>query len=98
MKFTFVCHETNETFQSSDFGIIEDKGVSIDDSGNKVWDAKVELTLACPFCGKRHVFDVSELPCPSPKHPLAGLTSSKPSTSSRRTLRPTKATGTGSPE
>ena len=64
MKFVFVCPENNKAFETDSFNVIEDKGVKIDDSGNKVWDAKVELTLACPYCGRRHVFDVSELPCP----------------------------------
>ena len=64
MKFVFVCPENNKAFETDAFKVIEDKGVKIDDSGNKVWDAKIELTLACPYCSIRHVFDVSELPCP----------------------------------
>ncbi len=64
MKLIFLCPQRHQTFETDAFKVIEDKGVKINDSGNKVWDAKVELTLACPYCGRRHVFDVSELPCP----------------------------------
>jgi hypothetical protein len=64
MKLVFVCPENDKPFETDDFRVIEGKGVSIDDSGNKVWDAQVELTAACPFCGKIHVYHASELPCP----------------------------------
>ena len=64
MKLVFVCPEKNKAFETDEFKVIEDKGVKFKDSGNKAWDAKVELTLACPYCGRRHVFNVNELPCP----------------------------------
>ena len=64
MKLVFVCPENNKPFETDEFKVIEDKGVKIDDSGNKVWDAKVELTSVCPLCGKGHVYRASELPCP----------------------------------
>lgn len=64
MKLVFVCPENNKAFETDDFEVIEDKGFKTDESGEKIWDAKVELNSACPFCGKRHVFRVSELPCP----------------------------------
>ncbi|MBW2020792.1 MAG: hypothetical protein DRH17_03565 [Deltaproteobacteria bacterium] len=64
MKLVFVCPEKHQAFETDAYQIIEDKGIKIGKTGNKVWDAKVELTLACPFCGKRHIFRASELPCP----------------------------------
>ena len=64
MDLVFICPENNQTFETDDFKVIEDKGIKIGETGDKIWDAKVELTVACPFCGKRHVFNVSELPCP----------------------------------
>jgi hypothetical protein len=64
MKFIFVCPEHNTIFESDRFRIIDDRGVLIDGSGNKTWDAKVELLSSCPFCGKKHIFDVNELVCP----------------------------------
>lgn len=64
MKLVFVCPENNKAFETDDFKVIEDKGIKIGETGDKIWDAKVELTLACPFCGGKHVFDASELPCP----------------------------------
>jgi len=64
MKLVFVCPENNKAFESGDFTVIEDNGIKIGETGNKVWDAKVELTSSCPFCSRKHVFRVSELPCP----------------------------------
>ena len=64
MKFTFVCQEHNKIFESDHFRIIDDQGILTDDSGNKIWNAKVELLSSCPFCGKKHIFDVNELVCP----------------------------------
>nr|HID60137.1 hypothetical protein [Desulfobacterales bacterium] len=64
MKFVFICPKTNKVFESDEFRIIEDRGITLDKFGNKIWDAKVELYSACPFCGKRHLFHVKDLTCP----------------------------------
>ncbi len=64
MKLVFVCPENNNAFETDDFEVIEDKGIKTGESGEKIWDAKVELSSACPFCGKIHVYHASELPCP----------------------------------
>ena len=64
MKFTFVCPEQNKMFESGDFSIFENRGVIADAAGNKTLDAKVALNEPCPFCGKKHVYHVSELSCP----------------------------------
>ncbi len=64
MKLIFVCPDNNKAFETDGFIVIEDKGVKIGETGDRIWDARVELTLACPFCGRRHVFDVNELACP----------------------------------
>jgi hypothetical protein len=64
MKLVFVCPENHKTFETDAFKVIEDKGIKIGETGEKIWDAKVELTSACPFCGKKHVINVSQLPCP----------------------------------
>ena len=64
MKFIFVCPENNNVFESNEFKIIEDNGVKVDETGNKIWDAQVELVSSCPFCGKTHIFHVNELACP----------------------------------
>ena len=52
------------TFESADFNVTENNGVISDSSGNKTLDAKVELNERCPFCGEKHVYLASELPCP----------------------------------
>ncbi|MDY6951733.1 MAG: hypothetical protein SWE60_09485 [Thermodesulfobacteriota bacterium] len=64
MKFIFFCPEKHQTFETNGFRITDEKGVKTDASGNKIWDAKVELTVACPFCGKRHVYPASKVACP----------------------------------
>lgn len=64
MKFIFVCPVRNEVFESSDFRVLENKGVIFVDAGNKILDAKVTLDGPCPFCGKQHVYHASELSCP----------------------------------
>jgi len=64
MKFTFSCPEKHQSFETDAYRIIEDKGIKTDKSGNKLWDAKVELITGCPFCGTRHVFAASEVACP----------------------------------
>jgi len=60
----FVCPEHGAVFHSTEFVLIENKGIKTDTYGNKVLDAKVELKESCPFCGKKHVYHVSEIPCP----------------------------------
>lgn len=62
MKFIFRCLETHQVFETDDCRIIEDRGVKTDESGCRVWDAKV--SVACPFCRKKHVYEASDLPCP----------------------------------
>ncbi|MFZ0242833.1 MAG: hypothetical protein WAL90_14410 [Desulfobacterales bacterium] len=51
-------------FESADFRIVDNRGVITDNAGNKVLDAKVTLTAPCPLCGRRHVYQAAELPCP----------------------------------
>lgn len=64
MNFIFVCRDQNRVFESNDFSIVENKGVSDDGNGNKVLDAQVVLNQPCPYCGKKHVYRASELVCP----------------------------------
>ena len=64
VKFIFVCPNKNEVFESSDFQILDYRGVTTDAAGNKTLDAKVALNEPCPFCGQMHVYHASELSCP----------------------------------
>ena len=64
MKFIFVCPNQNREFESSDFRILDNRGVISDRAGNKMLDAKVALETPCPFCGAKHVYHVRELSCP----------------------------------
>jgi len=64
MKFVFVCPTHNKEFESADFRVLENRGVKIDEAGNKTLNAKVALNNPCPFCGKKHVYHASELSCP----------------------------------
>ncbi len=64
MKLIFVCPDQNQVFESSDYEIVENKGVITDAAGSKVLDAKVALNARCPYCGQKHIYHVSELSCP----------------------------------
>ena len=64
VKFVFVCPNENQVFESSDFQIVDNRGVTTDHAGNKILDAKVALNNPCPFCGQKHVYRASELSCP----------------------------------
>ena len=64
MKFIFVCPNQNREFESSDFRILDKRGVISDKDGNKTLNAKVALENPCPFCGVKHVYDARELACP----------------------------------
>ncbi len=64
IKFIFICPTQNKMFESSDFKILDNRGVITDEAGNKTFDAKVALDKPCPFCGHKHVYHVSELSCP----------------------------------
>jgi hypothetical protein len=64
MKLIFGCPNQNKVFETADYRIVENKGVIIDAAGNKVLDAKVALNEPCPYCGHKHIYDVSELSCP----------------------------------
>lgn len=64
MKFSFVCPDHKRVFESSDFRILENRGVITDVAGNKVLDAKVVLNEPCPFCGLKHAYHANELSCP----------------------------------
>ena len=64
VNFIFVCPITNKVFESSEFNIRDNRGVTLDDAGNKILDAEVALNEPCPFCGQMHVYRASELSCP----------------------------------
>ena len=64
MEFLFVCPEENRSFESADFRIVDNRGVTTDLAGNRTLDAKVALNSPCPFCGRLHVFRAVELRCP----------------------------------
>ena len=64
LQFVFVCPIQNRVFESEDFRILKNRGVLLDEAGNKVLDAKVRLNDPCPFCGRRHVYHARELLCP----------------------------------
>lgn len=64
MEFLFVCPNRNQTFETAAFTIVENRGVVVDATGNKVLDAKVMLNQPCPVCGEIHVYHAGELSCP----------------------------------
>ena len=63
-KFIFICPIQNKVFESPDFEIQDNKGVVVDEAGNRSLDAKVALNQPCPYCGQKHMYHASELVCP----------------------------------
>jgi hypothetical protein len=64
MKFSFVCPKTGGVFESADFRVVDNRGVTLDKFGNKMLDAGVELTRPCPLCTEKHTYHARELLCP----------------------------------
>ena len=64
MNLIFVCPRRQKTFESAAYRIIENKGVVVDEHGDKTLDARVALDDPCPFCGEKHVYAAGELACP----------------------------------
>ncbi len=64
MKLIFTCPETHNVFESDAFRIIGDEGVRVDPSGERFWEAQVELMAPCPLCGRTHVSAARDLACP----------------------------------
>jgi hypothetical protein len=63
MKFLFTCPETYKEVETDAFGIIEDKGIRMNPSGQKAWKARIELSAPCPQCGGLHTYKAEALPC-----------------------------------
>ncbi|MDX9787026.1 MAG: hypothetical protein RBT11_09630 [Desulfobacterales bacterium] len=64
INFIFFCPTHNKVFESADFTVLENQGVITDAAGNKTLNAKVALTVPCPFCGEKHIYHASEFLCP----------------------------------
>jgi ribosomal protein L37AE/L43A len=64
MNLIFVCPRCQKTFESAAYRIVDNKGVIVDEHGNKTLDAKVAMDAPCPFCGESHVYAAGELACP----------------------------------
>lgn len=64
MELLLVCPEENRSFESGDFRIADNRGVTTDWARNRMLDAKVALNQPCPFCGRLHVFRAVKLACP----------------------------------
>ena len=64
MKFLFICPLRQETFYSSDFQIIDNRGIAVDADGKRYLNARIQLTAPCPMCGEHHEYHANELACP----------------------------------
>lgn len=64
MFLIFICSTTGQQFQSDQYDIVENKGVVLDENGNRGLDARVRLNAPCPHCGAQHTYHVAELVCP----------------------------------
>jgi len=64
MKFLFICPLRQESFFSEDFQITDNRGIAVDDLGNKYLNARIRLSAPCPVCGEHHEFQANELSGP----------------------------------
>jgi hypothetical protein len=64
MKFLFTCPLPLQTFHSDEFQIIDNRGIAVDADGSRYLNARIRLTVPCPFCGEHHVYHATELACP----------------------------------
>lgn len=67
MKLTFTCPETKKLFSSEHYSLLTDHAITETSGGQRTLEGTVELTSACPFCGKNHLFQVGEILCPLAK-------------------------------
>lgn len=68
MKLVFICLRQQATFFSEDFQITDNRGVAVDDDGNRYLNARIRLTVPCPYCGEFHEYPANELACPFSKN------------------------------
>jgi hypothetical protein len=64
MELVFVCPQRRETFFSGHFEIIDNRGIAVDDDGKSYLNARIRLTVPCPYCGEHHEYQANELACP----------------------------------
>jgi hypothetical protein len=64
MKFAFICPLKLESFFSERFEITDNRGIALDEHGNRYLNARIQLTAPCPFCGEHHAYQAKELACP----------------------------------
>ena len=64
MEFIFVCPLKRESFSSGNFEVADNRGIAVDEYGNRYLDARIRLTEPCPECGEHHEYHANELACP----------------------------------
>ena len=64
MELVFVCPLHRESFFSVHFEITDNRGIALDDDGKRYLDARIRLTVPCPYCGEHHEYHANELACP----------------------------------
>ncbi|MBN2040462.1 MAG: hypothetical protein JW864_10490 [Spirochaetes bacterium] len=64
MEFEFTCSKTGKIFRTSNFDIINNKGVLQDPSGQNFLDAEIVPADPCPYCGEKHIYHANEMSCP----------------------------------
>ena len=64
MTFIFICPNYQKRFESNAFNLVQNKGVKVDENGQKYLDARVNLAGPCPYCGEMHSFAARDLACP----------------------------------
>ena len=63
MELMFICPLKRESFFSGQFEIIDNRGIAVDEHGNRYLNARIRLS-AMPVCGENHEYQAKELSCP----------------------------------
>jgi hypothetical protein len=64
MKLIFVCPLKRASFFSGHFEVTKNRGIAVDEDGNRYLNARICLAEPCPHCGGHHEYHADELACP----------------------------------
>lgn len=64
MELVFQCPHTGSNYSSDDFSLVDNRGVVVKDSGEKILQAIVAVHTPCPHCREFHSYRAEDLACP----------------------------------
>lgn len=67
MKLYFTCPVRKKIFATEDYSLQQGHRIGTGKEGAKELQGIVILNSTCPYCGKKHNFDVKDIACPLTK-------------------------------